>query len=179
MTPDLQAALARVPSPVEHWLINGGRCTACATLWGTTEWHEPDCWWPSFQQARDALGQAFQDALAGWKEATRQLEFRSEELEELHRRYARLQAERWCWEPGHVRHDLGHEGEREPRLHCVICTDRAMETARAKALAAGVTVEGAADPYDVLWRHLEKFTPEERAEMLRRTPRDPGPGVEG
>jgi hypothetical protein len=54
MTPDVLAALARVPSPVRE---AGDYCRACKAVWHwrDSERHTPDCWWPAFLAAREAL----------------------------------------------------------------------------------------------------------------------------
>jgi hypothetical protein len=69
MTPDVLAALARVPSPVERFALTDGRtmfACDCGTDWCPDGWpgepqgdraehHRPDCWWPPFVAAREAL----------------------------------------------------------------------------------------------------------------------------
>jgi hypothetical protein len=58
MTPDVLAALARVPSPI----INDAgitRCSYCGVWWLpgnlVTANHTPVCWWSPFVAAREAL----------------------------------------------------------------------------------------------------------------------------
>jgi hypothetical protein len=62
MTPDVSAALARVPRPVEVGTrLIQSICRGCGAMWGVfpvlkdAEHHTPDCWWPAFVAAREAL----------------------------------------------------------------------------------------------------------------------------